>query len=138
MPGLSSRERELLGHASEGLTDEAIAAKLEISVATVRGYWLRIKAKLGGNGRAQLVGQWVQLNSDATDVQTALDNEQAKALRQTDFEEALAQERKETDEVYGHLDVGQKAEIAKIRERTDAAIVFDREESKSDGPEEVV
>ena len=39
----------------EGLTNEAIAHRLNISVGTVNTYWLRIKLKVGGSGRTDTV-----------------------------------------------------------------------------------
>lgn len=124
MQELSNRERELLQLASDGMTDETIATKLGISVATVRGYWLRIKGKLGGNGRAQLVGQWIRLNSDAAGAQVAKDHDDAARSRQSEFEDALAKERSDMDKVLGLLTEEQLDEIAKIRDRTNLGIAL--------------
>jgi DNA-binding CsgD family transcriptional regulator len=52
---LSSREKEIVELATEGLTNEAIAYKLRISVGTVNTYWLRIRQKTGGFGRTDAV-----------------------------------------------------------------------------------
>ncbi len=55
MKELSPREHEIVELASEGLTNEAIASRLGLSVGTVNTYWLRIKLKTGGSGRTDTV-----------------------------------------------------------------------------------
>jgi DNA-binding CsgD family transcriptional regulator len=52
---LSPREEEIVALCVEGLTNEAIAHKLGLSVGTVNTYWLRIKLKVGGLGRTDTV-----------------------------------------------------------------------------------
>jgi DNA-binding CsgD family transcriptional regulator len=52
---LSPREEEIVELCVEGLTNEAIAHRLGISVGTVNTYWLRIKLKVGGLGRTDTV-----------------------------------------------------------------------------------
>ena len=52
---LSPREKEIVDLAGEGLTNEAIADRLGLSVGTVNTYWLRIKLKVGGSGRTDTV-----------------------------------------------------------------------------------
>lgn len=52
---LSPREGEIVELATEGLTNDAIAHKLGLSVGTVNTYWLRIKLKAGGSGRTETV-----------------------------------------------------------------------------------
>lgn len=52
---LSPREEEIVELCVEGLTNEAIAHRLSISVGTVNTYWLRIKLKVGGLGRTDTV-----------------------------------------------------------------------------------
>ena len=52
---LSPREEEIVSLCAEGLTNEAIAHRLGISVGTVNTYWLRIKLKVGGLGRTDTV-----------------------------------------------------------------------------------
>lgn len=52
---LSPREEQIVELCTEGLTNEAIAHKLGISVGTVNTYWLRIKLKVGGLGRTDTV-----------------------------------------------------------------------------------
>lgn len=52
---LSPREAEIVDLAVQGLTNEAIAIKLGLSVGTVNTYWLRIRLKVGGVGRTDTV-----------------------------------------------------------------------------------
>jgi len=52
---LSPREEEIVELCVDGLTNDAIAAKLGLSVGTVNTYWLRIKLKVGGAGRTDTV-----------------------------------------------------------------------------------
>lgn len=52
---LSPREKEIVELCVEGLTNEAIALRLGLSVGTVNTYWLRIKLKVGGSGRTDTV-----------------------------------------------------------------------------------
>jgi DNA-binding CsgD family transcriptional regulator len=52
---LSPREEEIVELCVEGLTNEAIAHRLGLSVGTVNTYWLRIKLKVGGLGKTDTV-----------------------------------------------------------------------------------
>jgi DNA-binding CsgD family transcriptional regulator len=52
---LSPREEEIVELCIDGLTNEAIANKLGISLGTVNTYWLRIKLKVGGAGKTDTV-----------------------------------------------------------------------------------
>jgi DNA-binding CsgD family transcriptional regulator len=52
---LSPREEEIVELCVEGLTNDAIANRLGLSVGTVNTYWLRIKLKVGGQGRTDTV-----------------------------------------------------------------------------------
>jgi len=52
---LSPREKEIVELCVEGLTNDAIAHRLGLSVGTVNTYWLRIKLKVGGSGRTETV-----------------------------------------------------------------------------------
>lgn len=52
---LSPREEEIIELCVEGLTNEAIAHRLGLSLGTVNTYWLRIKLKVGGLGRTDTV-----------------------------------------------------------------------------------
>jgi DNA-binding CsgD family transcriptional regulator len=52
---LSPREEEIVQLCVDGLTNDGIAARLGLSVGTVNTYWLRIKLKVGGQGRTDTV-----------------------------------------------------------------------------------
>jgi DNA-binding CsgD family transcriptional regulator len=52
---LSARETQIVELCIEGLTNEAIAQRLGISIGTVDTYWVRIKLKVGGSGRTGTV-----------------------------------------------------------------------------------
>ena len=60
---LSQRELQLLVHASKGLTDQAIANELAISLATIATYWGRIRIKLGPLNRTELVAKYLDFKS---------------------------------------------------------------------------
>jgi DNA-binding CsgD family transcriptional regulator len=52
---LSPREEEIVELCIQGLTNEAIAHRLGISIGTINTYWLRIKFKVGGMGKTDTV-----------------------------------------------------------------------------------
>lgn len=52
---LSPREEEIVELCVEGLTNDAIAHRLGLSVGTVNTYWLRIRMKVGGSGKTDTV-----------------------------------------------------------------------------------
>ncbi len=54
---LSPREDEIVSLAIEGLTNEAIANNLNLSIGTVNTYWQRVKLKVGGLGRTDTVAK---------------------------------------------------------------------------------
>ena len=60
---LSQRELQLLVHATKGLTDQAIANELGISLATIATYWGRIRIKLGPLNRTELVAKYLEYKS---------------------------------------------------------------------------
>lgn len=53
LAALTTREREVLGHVAEGLTNKEIARQLGVSPATVKAHVERIIAKLGVADRTQ-------------------------------------------------------------------------------------
>ena len=61
---LSPREEEIVDLAIQGLTNEAIATQLELSVGTVNTYWLRIRMKVGGLGRTDTVAKIISERAD--------------------------------------------------------------------------
>lgn len=52
---LSPREEQIIDLCSQGFTNEGIAHELNLSLGTVNTYWLRIRTKVGGSGRAEIV-----------------------------------------------------------------------------------
>jgi DNA-binding CsgD family transcriptional regulator len=61
---LSPREDELLELCIEGLTNEAIAERMGVSIGTVNTYWLRIRLKVGGTAKTDTVARIIQEKSD--------------------------------------------------------------------------
>jgi len=57
---LSARETEIVELCIEGLTNDAIATKLGLSLGTVNTYWLRIRLKVGGLGRTDTVARIIK------------------------------------------------------------------------------
>ncbi len=70
---LSPREEEIVGLCVDGLTNDAIAHRLGLSVGTVNTYWLRIKLKVGGQGRTDTVVRVIKARAE-------------KALRESNIE----------------------------------------------------
>lgn len=54
---LTAREQEVLGLIADGLSNQAIADKLFLSLGTVKAYTSEIYGKLGVNSRTQAVAQ---------------------------------------------------------------------------------
>ncbi len=61
---LSPREEEIVALCVDGLTNDAIAHKLGLSVGTVNTYWVRIKLKVGGSGRTDTVVRIIKERAD--------------------------------------------------------------------------
>jgi len=74
---LSPREKEIVELCIHGLTNEAIAHKLGLSVGTVNTYWLRIKMKVGGTGRTDTV---VRVIKERAEVALRAANVERKSL----------------------------------------------------------
>lgn len=81
-PHLSEREVQILRLAADGLTDQAIANTLGISVATVGTYWSRVRTKLGPHSRTELVAN--HLRSQASEVMSALRIENERLTEELD------------------------------------------------------
>jgi len=77
---LSQREGQLLEMAVSGMTDQAIANNLGISIATVGTYWGRIRIKFGPLSRTELVA--IYLKDEATRVIDNLKSENSNLLAQ--------------------------------------------------------
>lgn len=80
---LSCREEEIVNLCIEGLTNEAIAQRLNISPGTVNTYWLRIKSKVGGSGRTATVARIIKERAD-----TALEQARREKQRLADLIDA--------------------------------------------------
>lgn len=52
---LSTRELEIVLEAASGLTDKEIAKRLDLSMASVRTYWDRLRRKLDANNRSHAI-----------------------------------------------------------------------------------
>lgn len=86
---LSEREQQVLTLSTKGYTDKEIARDLGLGLATVHTYWIRIKNKLGGVTRAEIVAEAVQRSTD----QTLMDAEaERRALMEEIRRRAQAQE----------------------------------------------
>lgn len=70
---LSPRERQLLVMATNGLTDQAIANELGISLATVSTYWGRVRIKFGPLGRTEIVARYLRalMNRASAELRTS-------------------------------------------------------------------
>lgn len=79
MRGLSPREEEVVALSVEGLTNDAIAHRLGLSVGTVNTYWVRIKLKVGGSGRTDTVVKVIQ---DRAEFALREANTERKGLRE--------------------------------------------------------
>jgi PAS domain S-box-containing protein len=88
---LSEREEQVLLLSTKGLTDKEIAKKLGLSIATVNTYWVRIRTKLGGANRAELVAAALQMNAEETLTAKELENQRliAEIVRRAEAEKAL-------------------------------------------------
>lgn len=116
---LSDREKQVLDLAAQGHIDERIGQELNISVATVRGYWLRIRSKLGGSSRAELVGRWVSQRAEEDRVNSADRHIREMAQAEIATDSAIAAEREEMDKLLSGLPEAQLKRIADLRTRTD-------------------
>jgi PAS domain S-box-containing protein len=98
---LSEREEQVLLYATRGLTDKEIARKLGISTATVLTYWMRIRNKLGGSNRAELVASAVRKDAQGEITAKQTENQLllGEILRRMQAEEAV----RENEERYRTL-----------------------------------
>lgn len=116
---LSARESEVLELAADGLIDTAIAARLEISVATVRGYWMRIRSKMGVASRAELVARHVKMTALASLGDLFDDDDSAWTSARLEADRALAEERAAMDLLLHDMTPAQRASVAALRQKMD-------------------
>ena len=116
---LSDREKQVLNLAAQGHIDEGIAQSLDISISTVRGYWLRIRSKLGGASRAELVGKWIALQSEAEKSLTNNRYEDEILAVEKTTDAALEEERRAMDKILKNLSPEQRKQIGELRLATD-------------------
>jgi len=63
---LSEREERVIVLRMSGLDDQAVAEALGLSVETIRTYWRRIRLKMNGETRTQVIASYTRmLNSEA-------------------------------------------------------------------------
>src|SRR5438270_5272767 len=88
---LSDREEQVLLLSTKGLTDKEIARKLNLSIATVNTYWVRIRTKLGGANRAELVAAALHKNAEETLTAKEMENQRliSEVVRRAEAERAL-------------------------------------------------
>lgn len=88
---LSDREEQVLLLSTKGLTDKEIARKLGLSIATVNTYWVRIRTKLGGANRAELVAAALNKNAEETLISKEIENQRliSEVVRRAEAERAL-------------------------------------------------
>lgn len=61
---LSPREEEIVELCIRGLTNEAIAHQLGVSVGTINTHWLRIRLKVGGSGKTESIARIITERAD--------------------------------------------------------------------------
>lgn len=112
---LSEREVQILSLAGDGLTDQAIANTLAISVATVGTYWSRIRTKLGPHSRTELVAN--HLKVQASEAMNSLRAENERLVK------TLDQHNRCENQLQAALDLFR----AVIDNAPDAILVIDRD-----------
>lgn len=111
------REQQVVELAAQGLTDKEIAARLKISRETVMTYWKRIRCRLGGVSRAEIVAQALTMKAD----------EEQQALQ--DENDALAREILLRLEAEARLrDTATR--LAVLMDHLDEAVLFEDETRK--------
>lgn len=111
---LSAREREILYMATQGCADKEIARRLEISIATVNSYWVRIKSKLGPHTRSKLICDYLEAEFAETQKALIEENERLRAA----CEKLVGQEF--------NVNLLKNAWVSLATHTTDALLVADR------------
>lgn len=102
------REQQVVELASQGLTDKEIAARLKISRETVMTYWKRIRGRLGGVSRAEIVAQALTMKADEDHqvLQTENDELSMEIARREEAEAKLRDTVVRLKVLMDHLDEG--------------------------------
>lgn len=108
--------------AAKGYTDDRIAAELDISVATVRGYWLRVRGKLGGKTRTELVARWLLERSSVEGDRVAQAHRDQTHHQLQEFKRLLADERSSVDRLLKGGTDGQRKRVGDIRRSSDQSM----------------
>lgn len=87
---LSKREDEIVQLSIEGLTNDAIAYRLGLSVGTVNTYWMRIRLKVGGAGRTDTVAKIVAAQAEKPLLPTVLKVQEDNVCRSMEHRAAMA------------------------------------------------
>lgn len=129
--GLSDREIQVLQLAAEGHIDQSIANQLSVQVSTVRGYWLRIRAKWGLSSRSEMVAQFVR--STIIDERRDRDGAEDKGRQgvYTDTDGAIAAERAFVDDLLKRATKQDRRRLAEFRTQMDGEIDSSREAATS-------
>lgn len=80
---LSERELEIVLLGAEGLPDKVIARKLGIAHTTVTTYWVRMRAKTGGQNRGHVIAKALGEIYRQSQVELAQTNERFRILADT-------------------------------------------------------
>jgi hypothetical protein len=115
------------------MSDQEIASKLNLSIHTVRSYWLRIRSKMGDGSRTQLAVSAMQYAMTEA-AHMVLERSKTAAMLETDtflsqaealaaFELRLTAERAILDEILGN-DIPEtlQRKLKELREATDDAM----------------
>lgn len=62
--GLSPQEQQVLQHSMSGLSDKEVAVRLGLSLDTVKTYWKRIRLKVGGQTRPEIIALLLERGSN--------------------------------------------------------------------------
>lgn len=111
---LSAREREVLYLATQGCADKEIAVKLDISIATVNSYWVRVKSKLGPHTRSKLICDYLEAEFAETQKSLQEENQRLRAA----FEELLGKG--------ANLSLFKENWVTIAKQSADAIVVADR------------
>src|SRR5450432_3524722 len=95
---LSPREEEIVELCVEGLTNDAIAHRLGVSVGTVNTYWLRIKLKIGGTSRTDAVARVLRNRAEKALFEVNADQAGIEAIIQAGMDRLIHEREEEAFE----------------------------------------